>query len=99
MKEDWAEPLEDLGKGKEAAMEMRLEGELGTSMEVDPDPLKARNMPMSLRRVKPSTTKKAATTTSMTLKGKAKVEVNKPLTTTTTWDKGKAKGCHKRRWL
>jgi hypothetical protein len=91
MEEDWAKPLEDLGKGKEVENEMTLEEELGISMEVDLDPpLKARNTPASPRKVKPSTTKKT-TTTSATLKTKAKVEVRKPATTTTTRDKGKAK--------
>jgi len=92
MEEDWAKPLEDLGKGKEVEKEMTLEEELGISMEVDPDPpLKVKNTPMSPRKVKPSTTKKP-TTASTTLKTKAKVEVKKPGTTTTTArDKGKAK--------
>lgn len=92
MEEDWAKPLDDFGKGKEVEKEMTLEEELGISMEVDPDPpLKARNTPMSPRKVKPSMTKKP-TTASATLKTKAKVEVKKPGTTTTTArDKGKAK--------
>ena len=90
MEEDWAKPLEDLGKGKEK--EMTLEEELGISMEVDPDPpLKARNTPTSPRKAKPSTTKKAAAATSATLKAKPKVEVKKPPTTATTRDKGKTK--------
>jgi len=91
MEEDWAKPLEDLGKGKGVEKEMTLEEELGISMEVDPDPpLKARNTPMSPRKAKPTTTKKVATA-SATLKAKAKVEVKKPAATTTTRDKGKAK--------
>ena len=91
MEEDWAKPLEDLGKGKAAEKEMTLEEELGISMEVDPDPpLKVKNTPTSPRKVKPSTTKKT-TTTSASLKTKSKVEVKKPATTTAARDKGKAK--------
>ena len=91
MEEDWAKPLEDLGKGKGVEKELTLEEELGISMEVDPDPpLKARNTPMSPRKAKPPMTKKA-TTTSATLKSKAKVEVKRPATTTTVRDKGKAR--------
>ena len=91
MEEDWAKPLEDLGKGKEMEKELTLEEELGIPMEVDPDPpLKARNTPMSPRKVKPSTTRKAAPT-SATLKTKPKVEVRKVTTMATARDKGKAK--------
>lgn len=91
MEEDWAKPLEDLGKGKEVDKELTLEEELGISMDVDPDPpLKARNTPMSPRKMKPSTTKKT-TGTSATVKTKAKVEAKKPTTTATARDKGKAK--------
>ena len=96
MEEDWAKPLEDLEKGKETEKEMTLEEELGISMEVDPDPpLKARNTPMSPRKVKPTTTKKT-TTTSAALKTRTKVEVKKPVTTTTARDKGKAKDTEKK---
>ena len=91
MEEDWAKPLEDLGKGKEMEKELTLEEELGISMEVDPDPpLKNRNTPTSPRKVKPSMTKKTATT-SATLKTKPKAEVRKPATTAAARDKGKAK--------
>ena len=91
MEEDWAKPLEDLGKGKEVEKEMTLEEELGISMEIDPDPpLKVKNTPTSPRKPKPSTTKKT-TTTSATLRTRAKVEVKKPATTTTAREKGKAK--------
>ena len=53
--EDWAKPLEDLGKGEEVEKEMTLEEE----MEVDPSPLKARNTPMSLRKAKPLMTQES----------------------------------------
>lgn len=89
MEEDWAKPLEDLGK--EMEKELTLEEELGISMEVDSDPpLKDRNTPISPRKVKPSTTKKM-TTTSATLKTKPKVELRKVVATATAKDKGKAK--------
>ena len=95
MEEDWAKPLEDLGKGKEAEREMTLEEELGISMEVDPDPpLKVKNTPMSPRKVKPPATKKT-TTTSATSKAKPKVEARKPATMITAKDKGKAKDTEK----
>ena len=91
MEEDWAKPLEDIGKGKEVEKELTLEEELGIPMEVDPDPpLKARNTPTSPRKAKPSTAKKA-TTTSAALTTRAKVEVKRPGTTTIARDKGKAK--------
>ena len=91
MEEDWAKPLEDVGKGKEVEREMTLEEELGISMDIDPDPpLKVKNTPTSPRKVKPPATKKP-TTVSGTLKTKAKVEAKKPATTTVAKDKGKAK--------
>ena len=87
MEEDWAKPLEDLGKGKEVDKELTLEEELGILMEVDPDPpLKVRNTPTSPRKAKPSTTKKT-TAASAILKTKAKVEEKvsvKPTTRTRT---------------
>ena len=88
MEEDWAKPLEDLGK--EMERELTLE-ELGISMEVDPDPpLKDRNTPTSPRKVKPSATKKTATT-SATLKTKPRVEARKATNAAAAKDKGKAK--------
>ena len=91
MEEDWAKPLEDIGKGKEVEREMTLEEELGISMEIDPDPpLKVKNTPTSPRKVRPSATKKTAMA-SATLKTKAKVEAKKPAPTTVVKDKGKAK--------
>lgn len=88
MEEDWAKPLEDLGK--EMERELTLE-ELGISMEVDPDPpLKDKNTPTSPRKVKPSTTKKTAAT-SAALKAKPKAEVRKTMSIVAAKDKGKAK--------
>ena len=90
MEEDWAKPLEDLGRGNEEEKELTLEEESRIPMEVDLDPPLAGNTPVSPREGKPSTAKKT-TTTSAVLKTRAKVEVKKSAIMTTASDKGKSK--------